>query len=128
MQITHRQLSIMLWRRIEYFYRARHLSTYAMSKVCMMSYRSFSNSRSHMRLMRLDKLIMLSDALGINLDELCDPRIPVTNVEITPLKIKKGWEKLFSPEKIAIARELSLKDSRRMLSEAGIDVPSIPLE
>ena len=130
MQMTYIQFKTMFWRRLTYFMRVRHISQYAMSKFLGIDDRAFRNAKYIKNIPRLDRLIRMADVLNINLDELCDPRIPVTDVTVDPLPIRKGSEEKFTKEKIDYFRRLTLKDTKLVLSgtKKAIDLSVIAPE
>ena len=124
MQMSYIQFKIMFWRRLTYFMRVRHISQFSMSKLLGVDDRAFRNAKFKKSIPRLDRLIKMADILNINLDELCDPRIPAPDVKVDPLPIRKGSEDKFTKEKIDYFRGLTMKDTKLVLSgtEKAIDL------
>lgn len=104
--------------------KAKHVSFNYFAKNTGYTYRGFCSAKQNKSIPPADKVLMMSDVLNISLDELCDPRIPVSDVVIDdPYPIYPGYENRFTDELILAYRKLSLKDTRMIMQGSGVEIP-----
>lgn len=120
MQINMKQYGSMFWRRIGYFMKAKRISHNRFAISSGYSYRSFLQAKCSRNIPLLPRLILMADTIGISLEELCDFRIPVDQVEIPdPIEITDEYLRNEFEVKKEYYRRVSMEDTRRILG--GMD-------
>lgn len=124
MRFDSRKYGVMLWRRIMYFMKQKHCSLCYLADNTGYTYRGLTSSKAARSEPTLTKAIAMADIFGINLDELCDIRIPVTDVQLSePFSVPEYEERRFRPEIIDYYRRLCLEDTMRVYKGAGVQPP-----
>ena len=117
MTITLKQGATMFWRRLGYFMTYERISKREMAKACGMTYRGFLKCRSARSCPRILTALRMSDALNISLEELVDPRIPITEVELPEQRpYRQNMERAFSDERLRWYLTLCMKDTELVLT------------
>ena len=124
MRFDSKKYGVMVWRRIIYFMKAMHCSFGFMAENTGYTYRGICASNQVRSEPAVSKLIAMADIFGISLEELCDPRIPVTDVKHgKPYRISEWEEKRYKEEVVDYYRRLCLEDTRRIYKGAGVKPP-----
>ena len=117
MKLSEKQLGTMFWRRLMYFLKVRHISFLSAANASGYTRIGMLASRRKRSLPALPKLIVLADIIGITLEELCDPRIKVTDVEIPePEPLITSNERFFSEDTIEYFKLKCLGDTNVVLT------------
>ena len=114
-----------------YFLKSRHITMNMLHADAHIyqNYRSVTMAKKIRSIPTLGKLILLADYIGISLEELCDPRIRVTDVQLPePFPVREWLKHKFSDDRIELYKNLAMKDTETILNGGDPVISDLPEE
>lgn len=114
-----------------YFLKSRHITMNMLHADAHIyqNYRSVTMAKKIRSIPTLGNLILLADYIGISLEELCDPRIRVTDVKLPePFPVREWLKHKFSDDRIELYRNLAMKDTETILNGGDPVISDLPEE